>query len=171
MIRDIFPKPNVRETPPPVVQTSNPQIKEIPVKGGQVLQHNFINFQPSLSDPRRPAVHLVSETKLRGSNKFSAPAEFTPIDTAILGQAPVIHTIQQKRVNTYATPQEQGKLKVPKETTPIDEAVFSSDIYSRLPKTRTNTTNQEIVIKENAIDNSVSDSVIVLKNSKLRVGE
>ena len=108
--------------------------KEIPIKGGATklnLQHNFVNFRPSLSDPLRPDVLQVTapgmstaslstneskgflttdqsqvwktelvlisqiipdtQSRLRNFDKFMSPHEFTPIDTAVVGQkTPVV---------------------------------------------------------------------------------
>ena len=51
------------------------------------LQTGFLHFRPSLSDPLRPGVRLVSSGDLTAqSDKFSSPLEFTPITSAVIGQ-------------------------------------------------------------------------------------
>ena len=73
-----------------------------------------------------------------GSDKFSSPSEFTSIDTAVIGQqseysVPIGQGAggrnnQNKFTGVYSDqsppPKLAGTLKVPKETTPIDVAVF-----------------------------------------------
>ena len=70
----------------------------------------------------RPGVKLMSSSNNLNpeSDKFSSPSEFTPIDSAVIGHQPLQyspHISQDPRGVS-------GALKVPKETTPIDVAVF-----------------------------------------------
>ena len=52
-------------------------------------QTGFLHFRPSLSDPLRPGVRLVSSGDLPAqSDKFSSPSEFTPITAAVIGKQP-----------------------------------------------------------------------------------
>ena len=65
---------------------------------------------------------VSSNNQIPESDKFSSPSEFTPIDSAVIG-----HQHQPLQYSPHISQEPRGvsgTLKVPKETTPIDVAVF-----------------------------------------------
>jgi len=203
LFQDIFPVPNVQ-----VSQDYSSTIegtKEIPITGGATklnLQSNFVNFRPSLSDPLRPNLLQVTapapdtQSRLRNFDKFMSPHEFTPIDTAVVGQVPqpqpdnYIRNSEKSKsmpysLSTLSKIKIRGKLKPPKETTPIDKAIFANDVFTKLTQEPKNSAGNQkyktAKIKgifevsdnidekdESYIENKPVQTVIVLKNSKIR---
>ena len=64
---------------------------------------------------------VSSNIQIPDSEKFSSPLEFTPIDSAVIGHQPPLQYSPQISQDPRGV---SGALKVPKETTPIDVAVF-----------------------------------------------
>ena len=95
LIQDVFQPPVAKENPPSVGNIGH-SIKETSINqnGGGVTQYQngFVNFHPSLSDPLRPDVKITTSSILpepsgrNSANSFQSPPEFTPIDTAVVGQ-------------------------------------------------------------------------------------
>ena len=95
LIQDVFQPPVAKENPPSVGNIGH-SIKETSInqnEGGVTqYQNGFVNFHPSLSDPLRPDVKITTSSILlepsgrNNVNSFQSPPEFTPIDTAVVGQ-------------------------------------------------------------------------------------
>ena len=100
---------------------------------------------------------VSSNNLISDSDKFSSPSEFTPIDSAVIGQPWIVDISGPDKI--YPWPQqhspinqEGGALKIPKETTPIDVAVF------RMP--------QENDHKGNSIMSDLQDQLLVEEKKK-----
>ena len=172
ILNNIFP---LRTNHLPSVGTDKDPAKETVSsnQGAVSLQHDFISFRPSLNDPLRPEVKIINpslqQPRLIGDNQssFQSPSEVTPIDMAVVGRAVTKTKVQKpKHQQQYSFPssaifnvapqkKQRGKLKVPKETTPIDVAVFSHNILSPSSSsinTRPNPPNEVLTYKlEDAI--------------------
>ena len=115
-------------------------------------QNNY--FRPSLTDPLRPAVKIISPVPGGSSatpTQFSPPRERTPISMAVVGQQVRPRrpeNVEQIKTESYTGgnlvplqhPVEKikGRLKVPEERTLINTAVFAGDIFHNKPlQTRT----------------------------------
>ena len=97
LIQDVFTPPLAEENSPynsvGILEHLRNPIKETSINnhGGAVTQYDngFVNFQPSLSDPLRPDVKITTSGRTsagKGGNYFKSPPEFTPINTAVVGQ-------------------------------------------------------------------------------------
>lgn len=149
LFHDIFFKKPRGKIPSDDVGTytgSGPWSEDVPIKGSQLSQTNYLAFRPSLSDPLRPAVKIIrTEPAGRGSaegNKdFSPPRERTPIDVAVRGQKVLARKPTNVEIQTqsYTGDSElpvqeggenvfKGRLRVPVERTRIDTAIFANDV-------------------------------------------
>ena len=121
----------------------------------------FLHFRPSLADPLRPGTRLVSSSPSSSSStKFSSPSEFTSIDMAVGGeegsQRPGAPAIIVTPYSGSISPSRglqplrlTGRLNIPKETTPIDVAVFQMPSeyvkrvnYNKLPTQQIQSTHK-----------------------------
>ena len=150
LFNDIFTK---RPVGPPGVEVGSHLgagvgVEDTPIKDVfHTPQHNHLAFRPSLSDPLRPAVKIISSAPAGGGypqneGRFSAPRERTRIDLAVRGQQ--VSDIQIKPQQSYtggkhwaglntATNVVKGRLVVPVERTPIDIAIFAQDLHLHNP--------------------------------------
>ena len=127
--------------------------EDIAIVGGSSWeQFNSDNnyFRPSLTDPLRPTVKIMSSVPAGSSpTQFLPPRERTKIDSAVVGQ-PVRQPVRPRipgnvdiKTQSYSSqhllpvkpPVEKikGRLKVPQERTPINTAVFADDIFQDKP--------------------------------------
>ena len=140
------------------------------------LEHNFISFRPSLTDPLRPEMKVVSPTfssssQLIGSNKseFRSPHEVTPIDVAVVGKPQPPSSVQYSQtvaVNpapALPASRDRSKLKVPKETTPIDEAVFSHNVFNKQRNTNNIIKQTKTISKPEVLVYKVEDAIKVIR--------
>ena len=141
------------------------------------LEHNFISFRPSLTDPLRPEMKVVSPTfssssQLIGSNKseFRSPHEVTPIDVAVVGKPQQPSSVQYSQtvaVNPAPAPpassRDRSKLKVPKETTPIDVAVFSHNVFNKQRNTNNIIKQTKTISKPEVLVYKVEDAIKVIR--------
>lgn len=146
-------------------------------------QTGFLHFRPSLTDPLRPGVKLMSSSYNLNpeSDKFSSPSEFTPIDSAVIGQqaqysAPIGQYSPGQGFDKKPSSVESlsgqssplrlsGRLKVPKETTPIDVAVFRMPYEEKAQKT-SQLMEEESFFKK---PGHAKLGEVVFKKSKLRL--
>ena len=146
LFNDIFTK---RPVGPPGVEVGSHLglgvgSEDTPIKDVfRTPQQNHLAFRPSLSDPLRPAVKIISSAPAgdgypENEGRFSAPRERTRIDLAVRGQevsARKPADIQIKTQQSLNTPTKvvKGRLVVPVERTPIDIAIFAQDLHLHNP--------------------------------------
>merc|ERR1711953_402764 len=118
------------------------------VGGSDWEQFNSGNnyFRPSLTDPLRPTVTIISSVPAGSApTRFLPPRERTKIDTAVVGQQVKPRRAENTEIKTqsytvgsplplqHSVEKTKGRLKVPEERTFIDTAVFADDIFQKKP--------------------------------------
>ena len=149
LFRTLLPPPRPRGKKPYEGVGTDQGSEDVGTVGGSDWeQFNSGNnyFRPSLTDPLRPTVKIISSVPAGSApTRFLPPRERTKIDTAVVGQQVKPRRAENTEIKTqsytvgslvplqHSVEKIKGRLKVPEERTFIDTAVFADDIFQKKP--------------------------------------